>query len=233
MKKRAESRKLRAPAISARECIVASRPHMTALVKEFGCTAHGLRIACNGEHDPHVFGCTDVTAAGCATCFNHKEAFENVCVWCKTDSQCHDVGSLEDPCSNDQCISIAVKVSVHHAKETSHESEYASTDLRFVPPLPAPPRTAGRQSIARPRAPTTTSPIAQRGAESVKGRDHCAACSNRPVRYVQIGLRPFRAQQAPRPARELGSASGLFWRIPCSPLPLTTAWAGPLCFPIS
>ena len=42
------------PKLSARECVVASHPHMTALVKEFGCTAHGLRIACNGEHDPHV-----------------------------------------------------------------------------------------------------------------------------------------------------------------------------------
>ena len=30
-----------------------------------------------------AWGCcsADVTAAGCAECFNHKEAFENVCVW--------------------------------------------------------------------------------------------------------------------------------------------------------
>merc|ERR1711924_578149 len=97
------------PTFSARECVIAARPYITELVNEFGCTAHGLRVACNGMDDPHVFGCADVTAAGCATCFNHKEAFENVCVWCKSDSQCHDVGSLEDPCSNDQCISIAVK----------------------------------------------------------------------------------------------------------------------------
>jgi len=82
---------------------------MQELVKDYQCTASLLREACNGVGHPNVFGCADVTAAGCAECFNHKEAFENVCVWCKTDSTCHDVGSLLDPCTNDQCISIAVK----------------------------------------------------------------------------------------------------------------------------
>ena len=45
------------------------------------CDAYTLRAACRGEGHPNLFGCSDVTAAVCATCFNHKEAFKNVCVW--------------------------------------------------------------------------------------------------------------------------------------------------------
>ena len=45
-----------------------------------------------------IFGCSDLTPSGCSVCLNHKVAFENVCVWCTEDSECHDVGSLEDPC---------------------------------------------------------------------------------------------------------------------------------------
>jgi predicted lipase len=56
---------------------------------------------------------SDLTSAGCATCFQHKELTQNVCEWCLLDQQCHDVGSLESDCAgpqgNDQCISIAVK----------------------------------------------------------------------------------------------------------------------------
>jgi hypothetical protein len=92
-----------------RECVRQAFDHSRELVDTYGCSAQDVRVACNGLNHPNVFGCSDVTAAGCATCFNHKEAFENVCVWCKTDSMCHDVGSLQDPCSNDACISIAVK----------------------------------------------------------------------------------------------------------------------------
>ena len=61
------------------------------------CTSADIRTACKGEGHPNVFGCSDVTAAGCGTCFDHSVAFVKVCVWCKTDSECHDVGSLEDP----------------------------------------------------------------------------------------------------------------------------------------
>ena len=50
-----------------------------------------------------------MTSAGCAVCYDHAVAFEHVCVWCLTDSECHDVGSLEDPCTDDKCISVAVK----------------------------------------------------------------------------------------------------------------------------
>ena len=96
---------------TARDCVKCVVKDEPRFVKESGCTAALIKEAClEGRNDlPNVFGCYDVTAAGCGACFDHKVAFENVCVWCKTDSTCHDVGSLEDPCTDDQCISIAVK----------------------------------------------------------------------------------------------------------------------------
>ena len=44
-------------------------------------------------------------------CADHLVAFEHVCVYCTIDLNCHDVGSLADPCSDDECISVAVGTS--------------------------------------------------------------------------------------------------------------------------
>ena len=73
------------------------------------CTAQLARSACRGDAHPNVFGCADVTADGCGTCYDHAVLFAKVCVWCLEDAECHDVGSLQDPCTNSNCISAAVK----------------------------------------------------------------------------------------------------------------------------
>ena len=40
-------------------------------------------------------------SAGCSDCLGQSK------VWCYKDSKCHDVGSLLDPCTSDQCCSSA------------------------------------------------------------------------------------------------------------------------------
>ena len=92
-----------------RACIDCVRRQPDALFTGTNCTAPDLRSACRGEGHPNVFGCSDVTSAGCSSCFDHAVAFVHVCVWCTKDSECHDVGSLLDTCTKDQCISQAVK----------------------------------------------------------------------------------------------------------------------------
>jgi len=92
------------PLLATKACLQCAKINEAELASS--CTATDVAVTCG---QPNVFGCSDVTAAGCKTCFDHTVVFEKVCVWCLTDSECHDVGSLEDPCSNDKCISDAVK----------------------------------------------------------------------------------------------------------------------------
>ena len=86
------------------DCVRLEEPTFLAA----NCTAKLVRSVCGGDTHPNVFGCSDVTADGCGGCYDHAVLFEKVCVWCLEDSECHDVGSLEDPCSSANCISAAV-----------------------------------------------------------------------------------------------------------------------------
>jgi hypothetical protein len=89
-----------------------------------------------------AFGCYDITA-GCPTCFNHQTFFEYVCVWCRSDGHCHDVGSLQDPCGNDECVSQAVGTKCIY-------NSLSDCDVT-PPPSPAPP-------VPTPKAPTPKAP---------------------------------------------------------------------------
>jgi len=53
-------------------------------------------------------------------------AFEKVCVWCLDDAECHDVGSLEDPCKDDECISAAVGTTCEDRDKTDCPSAGAA-----------------------------------------------------------------------------------------------------------
>jgi len=58
-----------------------------------------------------VFKCnTDASLNTCAACIQKQDILFYPCYWCEIDNQCHDVGSLESPCTppsaNDKCVSL-------------------------------------------------------------------------------------------------------------------------------